>query len=33
VNDTEWVYAKDGVVFVIHADNAEHAAAYLEALS
>ena len=33
VNDTEWVYAKDGVVFVIHAADEAHAAAYLEALS
>ena len=33
VNDTEWVYAKDGVVFVIHAADEEHAAAFLQALS
>lgn len=33
VNDTEWVYARDGVVFVIHAPDEAHAAAYLQALS
>ena len=33
VNDTEWVYAHDGVVFVIHAPDEAHAAAYLQALS
>ncbi len=33
VNDTEWVYAHDGVVFVIHAPDEAHAATYLQALS
>ena len=33
VNDTEWVYARDGVVFVIHAPDEAHAAAYLQSLS
>jgi hypothetical protein len=33
VNDTEWVFGRgDDVVFVVHADNEAHAAAYLEAL-
>ena len=32
VNDTEWVYARDGVVFVIHAADEAHAAGFLEAL-
>ena len=33
VNDTEWVYARDDVVFVIHAPDEAHAAAFLQALS
>ena len=32
VNDTEWIYALGDVVFVVHADDEEHAAAFLQAL-
>jgi len=32
VNDTEWVYGHDGVVFVVHAADEAHAAAFLQAL-
>lgn len=32
VNDTEWVYGRDDVVFVVHAPDETHAAAYLQAL-
>jgi hypothetical protein len=33
VNDTEWVYGHDDVVFVIHAPDEAHAATFLQALS
>ena len=33
VNDTEWVYGRDDVVFVIHAADEAHAATFLQALS
>jgi hypothetical protein len=33
VNDTEWVYSHDDVVFVIHAPDEAHAATFLQALS
>ena len=33
VNDTEWVYGCDEVVFVIHAADEAHAATFLQALS
>jgi hypothetical protein len=33
VNDTEWVYGHDDVVFVIHAADEAHAATFLQALS
>jgi hypothetical protein len=33
VNDTEWVYGRDDVVFVIHASDEAHAATFLQALS
>ena len=33
VNDTEWVYGRDEVVFVIHAADEAHAATFLQALS
>jgi hypothetical protein len=33
VNDTEWVYGRDDVVFVIHAADEAHAAPFLQALS
>ena len=33
VNDTEWVYGSDDVVFVIHAADEAHAATFLQALS
>ncbi len=33
VNDTEWIYGRGDVVFVVHADSETHAAAYLSALS
>jgi hypothetical protein len=32
VNDTEWVYGRDDVVFVIHAADEAHAATFLQAL-
>jgi hypothetical protein len=32
VNDTEWVYGRADVVFVVHAADETHAAAYLEAI-
>jgi hypothetical protein len=33
VNDTEWVYGRDDVVFVIHAADEAHAATFLQGLS
>jgi hypothetical protein len=33
VNDTEWVYGRNDVVFVIHAADEAHAATFLQALS
>jgi hypothetical protein len=33
VNDTEWVYGRDDVVFVIHAADEAHAGTFLQALS
>jgi hypothetical protein len=33
VNDTEWVYGHDDVVFVVHAADEAHAATFLQALS
>lgn len=32
VNDTEWIYGRGDVVFVVHAGDESHAAAYLQAL-
>lgn len=32
VNDTEWLFGRDDVVFVIHAPDETHAAAFLQAL-
>lgn len=32
VNDTQWVYGRDDVVFVVHAADEAHAAAYLQAI-
>ncbi len=32
VNDTEWIYGRGDVVFVVHAADETHAAAYLQAL-
>lgn len=32
VNDTEWIYGRGDVVFVVHAADEAHAAAFLEAL-
>jgi hypothetical protein len=32
VNDTEWVYGRDDVVFVIHAADEPHAATFIQAL-
>jgi hypothetical protein len=33
VNDTEWIYGRGDVVFVVHAADETHAAAFLKALS
>jgi hypothetical protein len=33
VNDTEWIYGRDDVIFVIHATDEAHAATFLQALS
>ena len=33
VNDTEWIYGRGDVVFVVHATDETHAAAFLQALS
>jgi hypothetical protein len=32
VNDTEWIYGRDDVVYVVHAGDETHAAAFLQAL-
>ena len=32
VNDTEWIHGRGDVVYVVHAGDETHAAAYLQAL-
>lgn len=32
VNDTEWIYGRGDVVYVVHAGDETHAAAFLQAL-